>query len=148
MLCGQDWSSFAELVYYGWNVIRDAWLNESEICYSASYAAASFSLVPSNLGVLFSAFTNRLENCGASLKRSPKLCLPPSRVYTVLNSSSNSVSFSSTNSTVSPSFLHSVDRRRWRWVSGLQIRPISTRRRNEVSLFMVLLRPFPHCGQA
>ena len=53
-------------MYYGWNVIRDAWLNESEICYSASYAAASFSLVPSNLGVLFSAFTNRLKTVGAS----------------------------------------------------------------------------------
>ena len=29
------------LVYFGWNVIRDAWLNESEICYSSSSASSS-----------------------------------------------------------------------------------------------------------
>ena len=50
------------LVYFGWNVIRDAWLNESEICYSLSSASSSsFSLIPSNLAYFFATFINRLE---------------------------------------------------------------------------------------
>ena len=90
------------LVYYGWNVIRDAWLNESEICYSASYAAASFSLVPSNLGVLFSAFTNRLEKLWCVSKTFTKALFTS---IASLYCSKLVVKFgllSSTNSTVSP----------------------------------------------
>ena len=90
------------LVYYGWNVIRDAWLNESEICYSASYAAASFSLVPSNLGVLFSAFTNRLEKLWCVSKTFAKALFTS---IASLYCSKLVVKFgllSSTNSTVSP----------------------------------------------
>ena len=50
------------LVYFGWNVIRDAWLNESEICYSSSSASSSsFSLIPSNLAYFFATFIYRLE---------------------------------------------------------------------------------------
>ena len=50
------------LVYFGWNVIRDAWLNESEICYSSSSSSSSsFSLIPSNLAFFFATFINRLE---------------------------------------------------------------------------------------
>ena len=121
---GQDWSPLGGAPYYGWNVIRDAWLNESEICYSAaSYAAASFSLVPSNLGVLFSAFTNRLENCGAL--KTFKALFTSIAVYCSQNSSSNSVS-SPVQTPPSPSFVHSVDRRRWRWVSGYKFVRIST----------------------
>ena len=90
------------LVYYGWNVIRDAWLNESEICYSASYAAASFSLVPSNLGVVFSAFTNRLEKLWCVSKTFTKALFTS---IASLYCSKLVVKFgllSSTNSTVSP----------------------------------------------
>ena len=90
------------LVYFGWNVIRDAWLNESEICYSASYAAASFSLVPSNLGVLFSAFTNRLEKLWCVSKTFAKALFTS---IASLYCSKLVVKFgllSSTNSTVSP----------------------------------------------
>lgn len=50
------------LVYFGWNVIRDAWLNESEICYSSSSSSSSsFSLIPSNLAYFFATFIYRLE---------------------------------------------------------------------------------------
>ena len=50
------------LVYFGWNVIRDAWLNESEICYSLlSASSSSFSLIPSNLAYFFATFIYRLE---------------------------------------------------------------------------------------
>ena len=70
------------LVYFGWNVIRDAWLNESEICYSSSSFPPKRAARESwrkNTPRLSTAW----KNCGASPKRSPKPPSPRSRVYTV-----------------------------------------------------------------
>ena len=91
------------LVYFGWNVIRDAWLNESEICYSLSSASSSsFSLIPSNLAYFFATFINRLEKLWCVSKTFAKAAITS---VASLYCSKIVVKFgllSGTNSTVSP----------------------------------------------
>ena len=91
------------LVYFGWNVIRDAWLNESEICYSSSSASSSsFSLIPSNLAYFFATFINRLEKLWCVSKTFAKAAITS---VASLYCSKIVVKFgllSGTNSTVSP----------------------------------------------
>jgi len=93
------------LVYFGWNVIRDAWLNESEICYSSSSTASSsssFSLIPSNLAFFFATFINRLEKLWCVSKTFAKAAITS---VASLYCSKIVVKFgllSGTNSTVSP----------------------------------------------
>ena len=90
------------LVYFGWNVIRDAWLNESEICYSSSSASFSFSLIPSNLAYFFATFINRLEKLWCVSKTFAKAAITS---VASLYCSKIVVKFgllSGTNSTVSP----------------------------------------------
>jgi len=91
------------LVYFGWNVIRDAWLNESEICYSSSLSSSSsFSLIPSNLAFFFATFINRLEKLWCVSKTFAKAAITS---VASLYCSKIVVKFgllSGTNSTVSP----------------------------------------------
>jgi hypothetical protein len=91
------------LVYFGWNVIRDAWLNESEICYSSSSSSSSsFSLIPSNLAYFFATFINRLEKLWCVSKTFAKAAITS---VASLYCSKIVVKFgllSGTNSTVSP----------------------------------------------
>ena len=91
------------LVYFGWNVIRDAWLNESEICYSSSASSSSsFSLIPSNLAYFFATFINRLEKLWCVSKTFAKAAITS---VASLYCSKIVVKFgllSGTNSTVSP----------------------------------------------
>ena len=91
------------LVYFGWNVIRDAWLNESEICYSSSSASSSsFSLIPSNLAYFFATFIYRLEKLWCVSKTFAKAAITS---VASLYCSKIVVKFgllSGTNSTVSP----------------------------------------------
>ena len=90
------------LVYFGWNVIRDAWLNESEICYSSSASSSSFSLIPSNLAFFFATFINRLEKLWCVSKTFAKAAITS---VASLYCSKIVVKFgllSGTNSTVSP----------------------------------------------
>ena len=91
------------LVYFGWNVIRDAWLNESEICYSSSSSSSSsFSLIPSNLAFFFATFINRLEKLWCVSKTFAKAAITS---VASLYCSKIVVKFgllSGTNSTVSP----------------------------------------------
>ena len=97
------------LVYFGWNVIRDAWLNESEICFSpssssssSSSAFSSFWFKPSNVGVFFSTLTTRLEKLWCVSKTFAKAAFTS---VASLYCSKVVVKFgllSGTNSTVSP----------------------------------------------
>jgi hypothetical protein len=96
------------LVYFGWNVIRDAWLNESEICFSSSSSSSSssafssFWFKPSNVGVFFSTLTTRLEKLWCVSKTFAKAAFTS---VASLYCSKVVVKFgllSGTNSTVSP----------------------------------------------
>jgi hypothetical protein len=93
------------LVYFGWNVIRDAWLNESEICFSSSSSSSAFSsfwFKPSNVGVFFSTLTTRLEKLWCVSKTFAKAAFTS---VASLYCSKVVVKFgllSGTNSTVSP----------------------------------------------
>ena len=124
------------LVYFGWNVIRDAWLNESEICYSSSSSSSSsFSLIPSNLAYFFATFINRLEKLWCVSKTFAKAAITSVGEFILFQNSRQIRSPLRHKLHCLPAFLHSVNSRRRRRVPWSQIRPIFTRRRVCVSLF-------------
>ena len=125
------------LVYFGWNVIRDAWLNESEICYSSSSSSFFFVLVDSfEPGVFFRHVYQPLGKTVVRLQNVRQSRHHLGREFILFQNSRQIRSPLRHKLHRLPAFLHSVNSRRRRRVPWSQIRPIFTRRRVCVSLFV------------